>query len=62
MEVAFLSEEAKQYTFSGIIRNNSLLNVVEIMSLTAPIKCNLSGKMIVISEDPERKALYKQNL
>ena len=62
VEVAFLSEEAKQYTFSGIIRNNSLLNVVEIMSLTAPIKCNLSGKMIVISEDPERKALYKQNL
>lgn len=59
VEVAFLSDEVKQYTFSGIIRNSSLLNVVEIMSLTAPVKCKLSGNMIVISEDPERRALYE---
>lgn len=59
VEVAFLSDKVKQYTFSGIIRNSSLLNVVEIMSLTAPVKCKLSGNMIVISEDPERRALYE---
>lgn len=59
VEVVFLSDEVKQYTFSGIIRNSSLLNVVEIMSLTAPVKCKLSGNMIVISEDPERRELYE---
>ena len=50
VEVRFLSNKIKKYRFSGVIRNNSLDNVFEIISLTAPITYEAVGDMIYLNE------------
>ncbi len=50
VQVEFTSERIRNYRFSGVIKNNSLDNVIEIISLTAPIEYSSSGNMIVLSE------------
>lgn len=52
VQVAFKSEEIKQYRFSGVIKNNSLDNIIEIISLTAPIIYESHGDTIILSEKP----------
>ena len=49
VEVQFESEKIKEYRFSGVIRNNSLDNVFEIISLTAPITYKSEGDTIILS-------------
>lgn len=50
VQIEFASEKIKQYKFSGVIRNNSLDNVIELISLTAPITYHSRGDTIVLSE------------
>lgn len=50
VEVRFLSNKIKKYRFSGVIRNNSLDNVFEIISLTAPITYEAVGDTIYLNE------------
>ncbi|MDD2952970.1 MAG: FecR domain-containing protein [Parabacteroides sp.] len=50
VEVRFLSNKIKNYSFSGVIRNNSLDNVFEIISLTAPITYESVGDTIYLNE------------
>lgn len=50
VQVVFSSEKIRQYRFSGIIKNNSLDNVIEIISLTAPIMYESRGDTIILSE------------
>lgn len=50
VHLEFKSEKIKQYRFSGVIKNNSLDNVIEIISLTAPILYESKGDTIVLSE------------
>jgi ferric-dicitrate binding protein FerR (iron transport regulator) len=50
VEIVFKSEKIKNYRFSGVIKNNSLDNVIEIISLTAPIVYESMGDTIVLSE------------
>lgn len=49
VEIRFESEKIKDYRFSGVIRNNSLDNVIEIISLTAPIEYRTEGETIYLS-------------
>lgn len=49
IDIVFTSESAKHYSFSGVIRNNSLNNVMEIISMTAPIKYKVYKDTIEIS-------------
>lgn len=51
VQVEFRSERIKNYRFSGVIRNNSLDNVIEIISLTAPITYESRGDTIILSEN-----------
>jgi ferric-dicitrate binding protein FerR (iron transport regulator) len=48
--IRFESEKIKNYRFSGVIKNNSLDNVIEIISLTAPISYQYKGDTIILSE------------
>jgi len=48
--IQFETEKIKKYRFSGVIKNNSLDNVFEIISLTAPISFRYSGDTIILSE------------
>ena len=50
VEIRFESEKIKEYRFSGVIRNNSLDNVIEIISLTAPIEYKTKGDTIFLKE------------
>lgn len=50
VQIRFLSDKIKEYRFSGVIRNNSLENVFEIISLTAPITYRSVGDTIYLNE------------
>ena len=50
VKVRFASEKVKRYRFSGVIKNNSLDNVIELISLTAPIMYKKVGGEIIIEE------------
>lgn len=50
VEVCFRSDKIKKFTFSGVIKNNSLDNVFEIISLTAPITYEAVGDTIYLNE------------
>ena len=50
VQIEFKSEKIKQYRFSGVIKNNSLDNVIEIISLTAPILYEAKEDTIILSE------------
>lgn len=48
VQIAFKSERIKQYRFSGVICNNSLDNVIELISLTSPITYETRGDTIIL--------------
>lgn len=50
VHIEFKSDEIKKYRFSGVIKNNSLDNVFEIISLTSPIMYETRGDTIILSE------------
>ncbi|WP_297909609.1 FecR domain-containing protein [uncultured Parabacteroides sp.] len=50
VQVKFASEKIKRYRFSGVIKNNSLDNIFEIISLTAPILYGAEGDTITLRE------------
>lgn len=54
IEVKFESDKIKNYRFSGVIKNNSLDNVFEIISLTAPILYETRGDTILLREKRTR--------
>lgn len=54
VHIEFSSDKIKQYRFSGVIKNNSLDNVFEILSLTVPITYQSTEDTIRISEKPTR--------
>lgn len=51
IRIIFETEDIKEYTFLGTIRNNSLSNVFEIMSLTVPISYSISDSSVIISKN-----------
>lgn len=50
MKIVFTPETAKRYTFSGTIKNNSPGNVLEIISLAAPIQYTIEDGVVEIRD------------
>lgn len=50
MEIKFNSEEIKSYNYSGIIKNNSLFNVLEIIELTSPVTYEVVNDSIILDK------------
>lgn len=50
VDIRFLSDEVRHLRFSGVIRNNSLDNVIEIISLTSPITYRALGDTLYIGK------------
>lgn len=50
VNIIFTSEDAKGFSFYGVIKNNSLSNVLNIISMTAPIKYEIYNDTIQISK------------
>ena len=59
VNIRFESEKIKTCRFSGVIKNNSLDNVIEIISLTAPISYRTKGDTIILSERKNPVKLLK---
>lgn len=51
LRIVFETEDVKEYTFLGTIKNNSLSNVFEIMSLTVPINYAITDSSVIISKN-----------
>ena len=51
VNIRFASENIKDYKFYGVIKNNSLENVIELISLTVPILYEIRQDTIVLSEN-----------
>ncbi|GHT59772.1 anti-sigma factor [Bacteroidia bacterium] len=51
VEIVFESDATKKHSFSGIVKNNSLRNVIETISLTAPVSYEIKeGDIIILRE------------
>lgn len=50
IHVVFKTENVKALRFTGVITNNSLDNIIELISLTAPITYTSKGDSIIIDE------------
>ena len=50
IQVVFKSEKVKALRFTGVITNNSLDNIIELISLTSPIIYTSKGDTIIIDE------------
>lgn len=50
IKVVFTSEAAGKYTFSGTISNTNLINVLECICLTAPVKYEIKSNILYFSE------------
>lgn len=50
MKIQFKSEEIKKYHFSGVIQNNSLTNVLEIIGLTSPVVYEVRNDSIILDK------------
>lgn len=51
VKVEFQTDDIKHYRFSGVIKNNSLENVFELISLTAPIRYEKRDSIIWLSRN-----------
>lgn len=50
IQVQFKTESVKHLRFTGVITNNSLENIIELISLTSPIKYTSKGDTIIIDK------------
>ena len=55
VDVVFMSESAKKYTFCGAISNTNLINVLECISLTAPVTYNMKNNVLYFSDSDKEK-------
>lgn len=50
MEIKFKSNDIKKLHFTGVIKNNSLTNVLEIISLTSPVVFEVNNDSIILDK------------
>ncbi len=55
VKVKFQTDDIRRYRFSGIIKNNSLENVFELLSLTAPIRYEKRDSIVWLSRNNRNK-------
>lgn len=53
VKIVFDSEKLKTYRFTGIILAEPIEQVLEVMSITAPISFNLKGNVVTLSENKD---------
>lgn len=58
----FKDEEIKKYRFSGVLLDETLEQVLNVIKLTAPIDYYLEGKTVFLSSDNEQINSYSKHL
>lgn len=60
VSIRFDNDRLKSYRFTGIIKDESLEQVLNAMSLSAPIEYTLKGKDIIFAENNDFMQKYKK--
>jgi transmembrane sensor len=55
-------DEIKKYRFTGVLLDETLEQVLNVIKLTAPIEYQINGKKVVLSSDKEHLNDYSQHL
>ena len=58
VEVKFASENLKKQRYTGTINNNSLENVLNIISLTSPVAFQINNQQVTLSENKKLMDRY----
>jgi len=61
VKITFADEDLKKYAFTGTLKDESLEQVLKVLSLTAPIRFEINHKDVVLFEDTQLKNKF-QNL
>jgi len=61
VKITFADEGLKKYAFTGTLKDESLEQVLKVLSLTAPIRFEINHKDVVLFEDTQLKNKF-QNL
>ena len=56
--IVFVSNELKNYSFSGIIRNETIEQVLNVVSITAPLKYTIDQGNVRLQIDQKRKKYF----
>jgi ferric-dicitrate binding protein FerR (iron transport regulator) len=59
VQINFESDHLKTFRFTGIIINEPIEQVLEVMSITAPINFKLKGRVVTLSENKNFEKLNK---
>jgi ferric-dicitrate binding protein FerR (iron transport regulator) len=59
VQIKFESDHLKTFRFTGIIINEPIEQVLEVMSITAPINFKLKGRVVTLSENKNFEKLNK---
>ena len=59
VQINFESDHLKTFRFTGIIINEPIEQVLEVMSITAPINFKLKGRVVTLSENKNFEILNK---
>ncbi|OFX39200.1 MAG: hypothetical protein A2X03_05775 [Bacteroidetes bacterium GWA2_40_15] len=59
VEIQFDSERLKNYRFTGTIVAEPIEQVLEVMSISAPIRYKLEGRVVTLSENRQFKGIKK---
>lgn len=54
MEIIFMDDKAGEFSYTGLVRNSSLLNVLDLISGTSPVEYVISGNVIAFSENKHK--------
>jgi transmembrane sensor len=59
IEIVFESERIKNFRFTGVLKDEPLEQVLNMIKITAPINFSITNRVLTIKENTEFKELYK---
>jgi ferric-dicitrate binding protein FerR (iron transport regulator) len=62
IRITFASEALKKYRFRGTSPDNSLENILQVLSLASPLSYELRDSVVILREDKARSAYYEHTL
>ncbi|NJK95370.1 MAG: DUF4974 domain-containing protein [Bacteroidales bacterium] len=51
VKIQFLDESLKNYVFSGILKDETFEQVIDVIRLTSPVKFTIEGNSVQLMED-----------
>jgi transmembrane sensor len=58
----FINEEIKKHRFSGVLLDETLQQVMDVIKLTAPVDYLMDGKTVLLFSNKEKAEKYSKNL